>query len=174
MIIFLIYVIAYRVFRIDVSILYYYPIYVVGLIIRSEKLDRYIFEKNVRSEKVLISIIIYFIVCKEYINLADELPFSNMWFLSLFMLWPLFGFFIFFSVQLAHRISETLYNLIQIISYASFCMYWLHTSYYGMIYSFCGGEIEPICAYVILLPILIAVSFIVQKTYDKLCEKYLK
>lgn len=67
--------------------------------------------------------------------------------------------------SLDRNVSKVLYY----ISYSSFCMYLFHREFFGIIFLLFGSISEWV-AYFVLLPILIMLSYYIQKGYDRIVD----
>lgn len=159
----------------DMRIVLYYPFFVIGLFFSSEK---EFFEKRVVILKRIERRIIWMLII---LSVASVLLFhvgANMKgifrFINKYVLYSLFMIIIYILAKLfINKIGSIkwILNGISIVSYASFCMYLFHrVVFYAYKMLVCGGENIPVWAGIIVYPMVLVISLIVQLSYDCLID----
>ena len=141
------------------NIILYYPIYVLGLILKN-KIN---LNKQNKFDFIRLIIMIVFWIFVVLIKIQKNYFFLN--FINMY-------FFINISLYLGRLFNKNrkITELMERISYASLFAYLFHRQFYGLI-KFFIGDFSLFMAYIIILPIFIVISYISQKQYDKVIYK---
>jgi peptidoglycan/LPS O-acetylase OafA/YrhL len=165
--------VAYGFFTklLDVRIVLYFPSFVMGILVamhdEQTNVDLfYPYKKNFYFVLIILSIGISFIKTN-HSGLNDLLHLPMVLLCS----------YIFFTIGQKIKIASTpIYNFIIIISYSSYCMYLFHRPIYVVlkkIYFPKSDLFQVIYLVMFCVPLIIIISFILQKIYDLACDRFI-
>lgn len=159
--------IASTTFEIDYRLLLYMPVYLIGLIISKDYWDK--IKRNRFILLLSLSVVFVEIVKNPFSTIIDRRHFLILFAMPVFII----SISSFMESKYVNKISS-------FISYSSMSMYLFHRHIF-LLFVFLFGVNEtsslrnaylPIWVlYVIILPIIIVSSYIIQKTYDNLLKK---
>lgn len=151
----------------DIRILYYFPLYCIGL--NFNKFEKILTEFSYK--KVAIVTIALIFLCKVNILISDTPYFHCKWLCEIVAIWGIGITSILFIISICAKLPRKISKILSIISYSSLCIFLFHRPFYATISYFWKGELPLIVAYGMLLPSLILLSFMVQKGYDLMVKK---
>lgn len=148
--------------NVDNRFFYYFPCFVLGLILPTS-----FFEISKKSWKLFVPAFSFFIVLAFSKN-WEEGPFiANFILMSLISIWGTHS--IIFLSNLLTKIPSG-GGIIKFVSYISMTAYMFHRQIIYIIYHIywpTDGIVRILYLYVVCLPIIILLSYFIQKTYDK-------
>ncbi len=150
--------------KFDGTLILYFPSFICGIV--SARYSKYI---QLTVKKCIFMLIIFLIV----IYFRGLTP-SKMGFMIVNIMIISFALPCIFLVSKI-KISATMTKFIVNLSYASFCMYLIHRIVFEMaliVYKPRTDGITLLYLYLVAIPIIVILSFYIQKSYDKLVYKY--
>lgn len=151
----------------DIRILYYFPLYCIGL--SFNKFEKILTEFSYK--KIVVVMIALTFLCKINILISNISYFHCKWLFEIIVLWGIGIASIAFIVPVCSKLPKRISKILSIISYSSLCIFLFHRPFYATIVHFSEGKLPIAVAYGVLFPGLILLSYIAQKGYDLIIKR---
>ena len=161
----------YHIIEIDERAIYYLPSFFLG--VNAKKFSINCMREKERKNIICVALIIMLISFKGYglLTMCENLSLKWLW--QAIVLWILSWSSLIVLNPTRNREFIKRNRIVDILSYSEYCMFLFHRPLFSMVCHFYGGgqRISPVFSYIVVVPILVLVAFVLQKGYEAIIKK---